>query len=252
MPEPYYQEDGISLYHGDWRDADRALFADADCVIADPPYGETSLDWDRWPVDWPSVLAARVKPTANLWCFGSARMFWEYVGEFGDWRLKQDCVWEKQNGSGFINDRFKRVHENAYHFTRAGIPWADVFKCPQFTQDATARTLRRKTRPTHMGHIENAAYTSEDGGPRLARSVIYAANCHGYAVNETQKPEGLVSLLIRYSCPVGGLVFSPFMGSGTDLVVARAQGMRAIGFDVREAQCEAAALRLSQGVMTFA
>jgi site-specific DNA-methyltransferase (adenine-specific) len=173
-------------------------------------------------------------------------MFLERASEFFEWRFVQDLVWEKQNGSGFINDRFKRVHEAAYQFVPKRTLWRDVFKSPQFTHDATARTVRRKARPPHMGDTKESTFVSLDGGPRLMRSVIYSKNCHGSAVNETQKPMDLLGVMMRYSCPPGGLVLSPFMGSGTDLVVAKAHGMRAIGFDKREGQCEEAAKRLAQ------
>lgn len=167
------------------------------------------------------------------------------AGDYAGWKLAQDIVWEKHNGSNFHADRFKRVHELAVQHYPEGVAWADVFKAVVTTPDATRRTLLRKHRPTHTGNIGGHVYASEDGGPRLARSVLYVPSCHGYAENETQKPEGIVDPLIRYSCPPGGLVFSPFMGSGTDLVAARMLGMRAIGCDVRESQCEIAARRLA-------
>src|ERR1700727_213210 len=121
-----------------------------------------------------------------MWVFGTLRMFMLYAGEFEAWQMSQDVVWEKHNGSSFHADRFRRVHEQAAHFYNG--PWADVYKKPVMTLDATARRTRRKTRPTHMGTIANSTYISEDGGPRLMRSVIYEPSCHGYAVNETQKP----------------------------------------------------------------
>ncbi|MCL4660584.1 site-specific DNA-methyltransferase [Burkholderia multivorans] len=78
-------------------------------------------------------------------------------------------------------------------------------------------------------------------------SVIYARSCHGYAVNETQKPEDIVSPLMAYSVPPGGLVVDCFAGSGTTLVVAKKMGRKAIGIERRESQCEEIVKRLSQG-----
>ena len=100
-----------------------------------------------------------------------------------------------------------------------------------------------------MGHIEQQKlYVSEDGGPRLMRSVIYARSMHGSASNETQKPKAIVAPLIEYACPVGGLVLSPFMGSGTDLLAARLLGRRAIGIEAREEQCDTAARLLQEAL----
>lgn len=75
------------------------------------------------------------------------------------------------------------------------------------------------------------------------RSVIAVRSAHGYATNETQKPVGILTPLIEYGCPPGGLVLDPFMGSGSTLIAARDSGRHAIGIDIREDQCEAAAER---------
>lgn len=213
-----------------------------DAVVTDPPYGETSLEWDVWPHGWPDLVRPH---TRQLWCFGSMRMFWERRDDFAAWTLAQDLVWEKHNGSGSFADRFRRVHELALHFYHGD--WGSLHKSPVMTKDATKRTLRRKDKPQHWGGIGEAYYSSEDGGPRLMRSVIAVRSCHGYAVNETQKPEGIVAPLLEYCVPPGGLVIDPFAGSGTTLAVARQQGKRAIGIELRKTQCEEIARRLAQG-----
>jgi site-specific DNA-methyltransferase (adenine-specific) len=237
----YYEDAHVTLYHGDFREIMPRL-PECDAIITDPPYGETSLEWDVWPKGWPALMLAH---TRQLWCFGSMRMFWHWRDDFADWKLAQDIIWEKHNGSGSAADRFRRVHELALQFYSGD--WAAIYKNPVTTPDATKRTLRRKSRPTHWGDIGAQAYASEDGGPRMMRSVIPVRSCHGHAVNETQKPEGIVRPLLEYSVPAGGLVIDPFAGSGTILAVARQQGKRAIGIELREAQCAEIARRLSQG-----
>lgn len=77
-------------------------------------------------------------------------------------------------------------------------------------------------------------------------SVMSVRGCHGYAVNETQKPEGAVAPLVAFSVPPGGTVLDPFAGSGTTLVVARRSGRKAIGIEMRLDQCEAIVARLAQ------
>lgn len=244
MITPYYADETVTLYLGDATKLLPALNLQADCVVTDPPYGETSLDWDVWPTGWPGLLAST---TSSMWVFGSMRMFLARGAEFAGWSMSQDVVWEKHNGSGFLADRFRRVHEHALHWYRG--PWGGVYKEPQVTHDATARTVRSKRRPVHMGDIERTPYASVDGGPRLMTSVMYAPSMHHRAVHPTEKPVGVLEPLIRYSCPEGGVVLDPFAGSGSTLDAARSTGRRAIGIEARESYCEAIVQRLSQGVL---
>lgn len=237
---PYYQHEGITLYHGDFREIASSIEATADAVIADPPYCETRLDWDRWPEGW--VQACEGLAPA-LWCFGSMRMFLDRRDDFSGWTLAQDLVWEKHNGSSLHADRFRRVHEHAVHFYRGS--WADLYKLPVTEHSDHPRSrLMRNRKPAHFAQVDPGG-VYEYGGRRLMRSVIPVASCHGYAVNETQKPEGIVDPLLCYSVPPGGSVIVPFAGSGTDLYVARSHGLRAVASELRESQCEEIAKRLS-------
>ena len=243
---PYYEDESVTLYHGDSTELVTDLMCDGlavDCVVADPPYGETSLEWDNWPTGWPSVMAG---VTSSMWVFGSMRMFLERRDEFARWRLSQDIVWEKHNGTGFAADRFKRVHECATHWYRGD--WAAVHHetptVPYFGPDKHTRA--RNSRTPHTGEIGGYVYV--DTGERLARSVQKLPSVR-YGDHPTEKPVGLLDLLVRYSCPTGGLVLDPFAGSGSTLDAARATGRRAIGIEAREDYCEAIARRLSQGVL---
>lgn len=244
MLRPYYDQDGIVIYHGDCRNVLQEI-EKADCVVTDPPYGDTSLDWDVPVSGWLHRL--RLEASGSLWCFGSIRMFMATADQWRGWTFAQDVVWEKHNGSGFHADRFKRVHEHALQFYRG--EWRSVYKSVVRTQDAVKRTVRRKQRPVHMGQVERGSYTSEDGGPRIMRSVISVRSCHGYAEHPTQKPVGILGPLIEYSCPPGGVVLDPFMGSGSTLRAAKDLRCRAVGIEIDERYCEIAARRLGQGVL---
>ena len=50
----------------------------------------------------------------------------------------------------------------------------------------------------------------------------------------TQKPEKLIAKLILASWPVGGIVFDPFLGSGTTSVVARKLNRKYVGIEINE------------------
>lgn len=243
MTSIYYENADVTIYLGDCREVLPSIDAtELAAVVADPPYAETTLEWDRWPDGWVDAVAATVPVSASLWCFGSFRMFLDRAADFGAWSFAQDVVWEKHNGSAAAADRFRRVHEHAVQWYRG--PWADVHHEPVTTPDATARQVRRKGKPVHWGEMGDGHYVSEDGGPRLARSVLYVRSCHGHAVHPTQKPVGILDPLIRYSVPLGGVVLDPMMGVGSTLIAARDAGRCAIGIEAREDYCELAVKRL--------
>ena len=239
----------VRIITGDCRDVLPQLADESvDAIVTDPPYGETSLTWDRWVCGWPALARRVLKRTGSMWVFGSTRMFMEHAAEFAGWRMSHDVVWEKHNGTGLFNDRFRRMHEMALHFYRDDAAWGEVYKAPQFTLDATARTIRKKAKPAHwIGACGPTTYVSEDGGPRLARSVIYARSEHGRAVHPTQKPVDLVRPLLAYACPPGGVVLDPFAGSGTTGLCAREAGQDAILIEGCRDFTAVIAARLSAG-----
>jgi len=242
--EPYYSDEAVSLYHGDFRELLPEDFR-ADLILTDPPYGETSLDWDRWPTGWP-MLAARHADA--MWCFGSMRMFLDHRDEFAAWKLSQDVVWEKHNGSGFASDRFKRVHEFALHWYRGD--WSDAHHdTPRVPGGSGHKSVRKRGLTPHTSEIGDTGYV--DDGLRLVRSVIYQPSMQQRAINETEKPVPLLEPLLAYGCPSGGTVLDLFAGSSSTLFAARNLGRKAVGYEKRESQCEKAALRLAQGVLDF-
>jgi site-specific DNA-methyltransferase (adenine-specific) len=248
MTEPYYEDENVKLYLGDCREVLPALGIKADLIVVDPPYGETSLTWDRWPDCWPTLAATAA---SSMWCFGSMRMFLQHGAEFAGagWQMSQDIVWEKANGTGFATDRFKRVHEIATHWYRGS--WGGVHHdTPRVSYNGPDKHARARTaRTPHTGAIGAHRYT--DDGTRLMRSVQRAQSVRG-GLHPTEKPIGLLDPLIRYACPPGGLVLDLFAGSGSTLDAARQAGRRAIGIEAHEPYAERAALRLSQATLPAA
>lgn len=245
--KPYYEDESVTIYHGDCRGMLPLLDRAGYVVITDPPYGDTALDWDVAVDSWWRFVRAR-----QFWAFGSMR-YWIRTGPEiarDGWSFAQDLIWEKHNGSSFMSDRFRRVHELICHWYRS--PWNDLFHSVPTVNEATRRSVfRSKRRPNHFGAIGTSGYRSEDGGPLLMRSVIQERSCHGSALHPTQKPMGIVRALVEYSCPVGGVVIDPFAGSGSTLRAAKDLGRKAIGIEMEEKYCEIAAKRMSQGVLGF-
>ena len=246
----FHEEPGITLYCGDCREV-LPHITDAPIVaIIDPPYGDTSIEWDEKVPDWLVPLGEILERNGTIWCFGSMRFL--MGADFPGWRLSQDLVWEKHNGSSFLNDRFRRVHEHIAQFYRKATSWTEVRKSPVFTLDATPRVVRKKAKPPHWhGATGATTYVSEDGGPRLMRSVLRVRSEHMRADHPTQKPVGVIRPLLEYSCPEGEIAIDPMCGSGTTLVAARELHRRAIGIEIEPRYCEIAVKRLRQEVLAL-
>ena len=251
MPEPYYADDLITLYLGDFREVD--AWHAADVLVTDPPYGETSLAWDRWPDEWPQLVADSSPSLLQMWCFGSTRMFLDRRDEFGGWKLAQDIVWSKPRGRGVMNDRFNRSHELVTHWYRG--PWGDL----PLTPPRVPKTVPWTVKATRNGSVDDgskvrpmAGGSYQDDGTRLMLTVIPGDPGDARTTSHpTQKPLEVIEPIIRYSCPNSGLVADLFAGSGSTLLAAKRLGRRAVGVERDERYCEIAAKRLAQGVLDF-
>ena len=217
-----------------------------DLIIADPPYGDTALPWDRIVPGWEALALKALRPAGSLWLFGSLRYFLR-TGLPAGWRLAQDIVWEKHNGSSMAADRFKRVHEHVVQLYPKRAPWSDVYNEVQTTPDATPRAVRRKTRPSHWGGIGESTYVSHDGGPRLMRSVIEMASPRS-GLHRTEKPVALLEILIRTSCPPGGVVGDFFAGSGAVGEACINTGRRYVGCEADPVMAQKARERLQHAL----
>jgi site-specific DNA-methyltransferase (adenine-specific) len=227
---PYWSTESVTLYHGDMREVVPTLDVEPGVVIADPPYGETSLQWDRWPEGWPAVVAEHAR---QIWCFGSVRMWLARHGEFetAGWRFAQDVVWHALHWyQGSWNDLYRDVPR------QPGRP------------DLNGRlTNKTPNHVVHAGQIAASAYLY--GETVIMHSVIDAKNMNRKARHPTEKPVGILRPLIEFACPPGGLVLDPFAGSGSTAEAARAIGRRAVLIEGDERYCEVIARRLSQNVL---
>lgn len=243
---PYYTDDTVTLYHGDCREVIPALGLTAACIVADPPYGETALAWDRWPDGWPTVAATASR---SMWCFGSMRMFLDRRDEFSLWHLSHDVVWQKPVGSSMRTDRFMRTHEHALHWYQGR--WDAVYHNPPREQWFGADKGVKRQPPARFGQLTRgvAAKPSVDDGTRIVRSVMPAGYMRGRNLHPAEKPVAVLDHLIRYACPPGGTVLDPFAGSGATAVAARMSGRRAVLIEGDERYCEVIARRLQQDVL---
>lgn len=219
---PYYQDDAVTLYHGDCLElAD--LWTAADVLVTDPPYGiawEThggGRDLRNWAPRRPREGIANDHNTdardAALAAWGAERPAIVFGAPLiaAPTGTIQALVWQKPEDSGVVGARFvwRRDWEAIYLLGKWPI-----------------------SRPNRSSVIRS------HGGMERYR------NGHPHV-----KPESLLSHLIA-ECPPG-MVADPFAGSGSTLVAAKALGRKAIGVELEEHYAEIAARRLSQGVFNF-
>ena len=239
-PTPYYQQDGITIYHGDCLQI-LPHIAIADLVVTDPPYsishagasasakrpngkGTTSKAFFPGDDDWSAMTGLVMDrlaivagtPSVYVWC--GHRQF----GPIVEWMESEQyttrpLVWQKAcpvpapPGVGWDS----AVELCVYGFRRGRV-WTPPTgtKCPNFI----------------------VADSYRHGQP-------------GKVDHPTQKPMSTAALLIERSSLPGDLVLDPFMGSGTTLRAAKDLGRRAIGIEIEEKYCEIAVGRLAQGVL---
>ena len=65
------------------------------------------------------------------------------------------------------------------------------------------------------------------------------------ADHPTQKPLEIIEHMVKASCPPGGLVLDPFLGSGTTAVAARRCGRDFVGFELNADYCKLIEQRLA-------
>ena len=76
---PYYEQDGVTLYHGDCREILPTLGQQFQTVLTDPPYGKVRGDFDQaWTnrramladvTQWRDAIVDRMTANATLWWF---------------------------------------------------------------------------------------------------------------------------------------------------------------------------------------
>jgi len=217
---PYYEQDGITIYHGDCREM---LPIEADAVVTDPPYGM------RWNTD-NARFSGGAKVRKPHWSRGKA---WD-SGVRGDTEPFDPTPWLC----------FRRVVLfGANHFAKH-LPVGTTLVWIK-RNDAAFGTFLSDAEVAWMkgGH---GVYCFRDVSSNGA-----GANFDKW--HPTQKPVSVMSwAMCKAKVERSDVVLDPFMGSGTTLVAAKNLGRRAIGIEIEERYCEIAAKRLSQRVLPLA
>lgn len=212
LPTPYYDCDGITIYHGDCREILPHL-PKVDLVLTDPPYG-VGIDYGAYKDD-PEAYWGWFLPVIDLMrAVGSGTVFThrqEAIRYITNW--SHLCCWNK-----------------VMNFTYAIHGWLAHWE-PIFVFDTQPSIVMKE-------------------GSKPARNDVYT--CHTTKNNTGHpcpKPLSLMTQLIQ-TFP-SQRVLDPFCGSGTTLRAAKDLGRKAIGIEIEEKYCEIAVKRLGQGVLPF-
>lgn len=222
--KPYYQDDYVTLYHGDCLElAD--LWTCADVLVTDPPYG---IGWKRGEMRFAhngskntgiqNDDTTEARDTAlELW--GPERpglVFGSLQAAYPE-RWKRMLVFGKPPHAGLIGSRMPWFRN-----------WEPVFVLGEWPDQT----------PTRSG-IVSTGYKAASG---YSGYSTLAGHPHA-------KPNDVMEELIS-SCPPG-VIADPFAGSGSTLVAAKNLGRKAIGIELEEKYAEIIAKRCAQEVLDF-
>ncbi len=237
------RECGLLL--GDAREVLRTLAEDSvDCTVTSPPYysgrrhvGDTvhEIGSEKTVEEYVEALASvgrelyRVtRPTGSYWLnLDDKCERKEWLGipwrvafamrEIG-WKIRSEVIWHKpmhvRNAS---KDRLTSAHELIFHFVKR--------KDAYYNMDA----IRKPSSPPIWG--KNGVVKTPGGSVPTDVWTIQIEDSTSPENPYAVFPEALVELPIRATCPRGGTVLDPFVGSGTTAVVALRLRRKAIGID---------------------
>ena len=209
--KPYYQDNFVTLFHGDCLDVLPTLGDGwADVIATDPPYGTRTDQRETFmvgefanvmPLALPIIHRA-MKGNAAFYCFTSFKMM-------PDWLLRLQTYFKLQN----IIIWRKRGHAGIWSPSSWYFAWEAIF-------------YGLKGKREMAEHFADVIET-EERGKRAAM----------------QKPVDIMQKLIRASAHDGNTVCDPFAGTGSTLVAAKLLGRKVVGVEIEESHCEIAARR---------
>lgn len=224
LPKPYYEEPGITIYHGDCREI-LPYLPKVDLVLTDPPYG---------------LGAARKNFGGN----GVKRHMTGLVaGKEIPKRDYGDAAWDDTPADQEILDLLIAQSKHQIIF---GGNYFDL-------GPAKCYLVWDKLRgETDYADCE-LAWTNLNKAVRIIR---YKWN--GFLIEKpeerthpTQKPLEVMKWALQHAPQDVDNILDPFMGSGTTLRAAKDLGRKAIGVEIEEKYCEIAVNRLRQEVLAL-
>lgn len=254
---PYYDEAGISIYHGEACAVMEQLgTASCDVLMTDPPYSSGGMYRGDRVVDptdkyrgWSQSPEGSRKPTAEYGTFaGDNRDQWSWIRWTICWAHSAQRIVRPQ-GHAFMFTDWRQLPATTDAAQFGGWTWQGIL----IWDKGVGRPMQGRFR----NHIEYIVWAT-NGGLAPVADIYPSALIAVPTVppNErqhvTQKPVGLLNhILAVLPQPEPLVILDPFMGSGSTLVAAKYAGHKAIGIEMDERYCEIAAKRLAQGVLDF-
>lgn len=227
----------------------------ADLMVIDPPYNlskdfagmkfksSSDNDYTEYIRSWlPKVLKC-LKPNGSVYVccdWKSSNAIFQVLNEHAI--IKNRITWQREKGRG-AKTNWKNAMEDI---------WFAVMDDNNYYFNVEAvKQKRRVIAPYKENGKPKDWEETEDGKFRLTHpsnfwddiSIPYWSMPEN-TDHPTQKPEKLVAKLILASCPEGGVVFDPFLGSGTTSVVAKKLGRNFCGIEISEEYAMLAAKRI--------
>ncbi len=226
--------------------------ASVDLIIADPPYSlgkDYGNDSDKldtaaylsWMEQWIDAILPKLKPSGSLYIF----LTWRYSPEIFV-MLKQrltmmnEIIWDRRVPSmGGSVRSYTSVHDTIGFFVKEKGYYFDL-DAVRIPYDAETKKARSRSRFVGAKWLE-VGYNPKDlwSVSRVHKSDPERAD------HPTQKPLEIIERMIKASCPQGGLVLDPFMGSGTTAVAASRTGRQFVGFELNRDYCDIIEQRLA-------
>ncbi|MFP3801697.1 site-specific DNA-methyltransferase [Paraburkholderia bannensis] len=245
--------DGIRLLNRDFlTDAANLPDASIDLIVADPPYGlgkdygndsdmRSGEDFLAWTYGWLDLAIPKLKASGSLYVFCT----WQYAPEIfvylkSKMTMINEIVWDRRVPSmGGTTRRFTSVHDNIGFFAVSKDYYFDLDPVRIPYDAATKKARSRKL-------FEGSKWLELGYNPKDVWSVSRLHRQHAERVDHpTQKPLEIVERMVLASCPPGGRVLDPFMGSGTTAVACARQKREFVGYEINESYCAIARERVS-------
>ena len=227
------KDGSIALYNGNCIDVMNSHIkpGSVDCIICDLPFGTTKNAWDV-KIDfnelWKSYYRV-AKINCPIILFGakpfSAELIVSNLKDF-----KYDWIWEKSKSTGYLNAKKMplRAHEEILVFYRK----PPVYN-PQKTEGKPYNKGTALRETGSYGSMTPTTVLSEDG-TRYPRSVFYhkTAESEGEVLHDTQKPLGVIDMLVKTYSNEGDVILDNCMGSGTTGVSCKRNNRKFIGIEI--------------------